>query len=108
MRLYSKPGFVKRILEAGFHLEQLGADHFGHDRFSLHAIAPSSVLYVVQRPALQSAGGVGRQQPFDALLAVCGLGAEAELAVDDRAAQRAFGWLLVGSMRPDHAHRRGS
>jgi hypothetical protein len=33
--------------------------------------------------------------PFDASFAVLGLGAEAELAVDDRAAQGAFG-VVVG------------
>lgn len=41
---------------------------------------------VVQRPALEAACGVHRQQPLDASLALVGLGAEAELAVDDRAA----------------------
>ncbi len=51
---------------------------------------------VVQRPALQPAGRVDREQPLDAPLAV-GLAAEAELAVDDRAAQRAFG-VVVGRL----------
>ncbi len=52
---------------------------------------------VVEGAALQAAGGVDRQEPFDAPLAVGRLGAEAELAVNDRAAQRAFG-VVVGRL----------
>jgi hypothetical protein len=43
---------------------------------------------VAQGAALQAAGGVDRQAPLDASFALLGLGAEAEFAVDDRAAQR--------------------
>ena len=50
---------------------------------------------VVQGAVLEAAGGVDGEQPFDALLAVSGLAAEAELAVDDRAAQGALG-VVVG------------
>jgi hypothetical protein len=38
----------------------------------------------VQAAALQAAGGVRGEQPFDASFAAGGLGAEGELAVDDR------------------------
>jgi hypothetical protein len=48
----------------------------------------------VQAAALQAAGGVGRQQSGHALLAVLGLASQAELAVDDGAAQRAFGVVV--------------
>jgi hypothetical protein len=51
----------------------------------------------VQAAALEAAGGVCGQQPGDALLAGLGLAAEAELAVDDRAAQRALG-VVVGRL----------
>jgi hypothetical protein len=49
----------------------------------------------VQAAALEAAGGVRGEQPFDAAFAVVGLGAEAEFAVDDGASQRAFG-VVVG------------
>jgi len=49
----------------------------------------------VQRPVLQSAGRVRREQPLDASFAVFGLAAERELAVDDGAPQSAFG-VVVG------------
>jgi hypothetical protein len=51
----------------------------------------------VQAAALQATGGVGRQEPFDAALAGLGLAAERQLAVDHRAAQRAFG-VVVGRL----------
>jgi hypothetical protein len=43
-------------------------------------------VVVVQGAVLQAAGGVDGEQSLDALFAVGGLGAEAELAVDDRSA----------------------
>src|SRR3954453_12058130 len=53
----------------------------------------------VQAAALQAAGGVGGEEAFDAALAGLGLAAEAELAVDDGAAQRALG-VVVGRLDP--------
>ena len=50
-----------------------------------------------QRSLLEAAGGVCREQPGDALLAFLGLAAEAELAVDDSAAQRSLG-VVVGRL----------
>jgi len=50
----------------------------------------------VQAAVLEAAGGVRGDQAGDALFAVLGLAAEAELAVDDRAAQRAFGVVVGG------------
>jgi hypothetical protein len=46
---------------------------------------------------LEAAGGVDGEQSFDAAFAVVGLGAEAELAVDDGAPERAFG-VVVGRL----------
>src|SRR5687768_13475335 len=46
---------------------------------------------------LEAAAGRGRQQPLDPALTLLGLAAEAELAVDDRAAQRALG-VVVGRL----------
>ena len=43
----------------------------------------------VQAAALEAAGGVGGEEPFDAALAAVGLAAEAELAVDDGASEGA-------------------
>src|SRR5450756_1149428 len=50
-----------------------------------------------ERAALQAAGDRGREQPRDGALALLGLAAQRELAVDHRAAQAALAWLLVGS-----------
>ena len=51
----------------------------------------------MQAAVLEAAGGVGREQPGDASFAGLGLAAEAELAVDDGAAQAAFG-VVVGRL----------
>src|SRR5450830_713848 len=55
-----------------------------------------------ERAALQAAGDRGREQPFDGALALLGLAAERELAVDDRAAQAALG-VIVGRLDAGHA-----
>ncbi len=69
-----------------------GLDRRGHGRRSLGEIGE-------QRAPLQAAGGVRGEQPRDAPLALLGLAAERELAVDDRAAQRALG-VVVGRLTP--------
>jgi SAM-dependent methyltransferase len=46
VRLYSKAGFVTRLEEAGFRVEQLGVEHFGRDTFGRNGIAERAVLYV--------------------------------------------------------------
>src|SRR5450756_2630699 len=52
--------------------------------------------------ALQAAGDRGREQPFDGALALLGLAAQGELAVDDRPAQAALG-VIVGRLDAGHA-----
>jgi SAM-dependent methyltransferase len=49
-RLYSKQGFIARLEEAGFEVNQFGIDYFGADAFERHGIHPRSVLYVVRKP----------------------------------------------------------
>lgn len=49
VRLYSKDGFVSRLSEAGFTVNQYGADFFGAENFRRHGIADRSVLYVVEK-----------------------------------------------------------
>jgi hypothetical protein len=51
VRLYSRQGFLQRVREAGFAIDELGVEHFGADCFERHGITPQSVLYVVHRPA---------------------------------------------------------
>ena len=50
VRKYSKQGFIDRIIEAGFELEQLGVQEFGIQQFAIHGIAPQSILYIVKKP----------------------------------------------------------
>ncbi len=49
VRLYSKSGFVGRLKEAGFAVEELGAESFGRDVFERSGIHTRSVLYVVKK-----------------------------------------------------------
>lgn len=49
LRLYSKQGFVSRLAEAGFEVNQFGIDHFGADVFETYGISARSVLYVVEK-----------------------------------------------------------
>lgn len=52
VRLYSKQGFIRRLEDAGFKVNQFGIDYFGADVFEKHGIDPRSVLYVVEKPSL--------------------------------------------------------
>lgn len=49
VRLYSKPGFLARVEEAGFTTIQLGVEDFGKETFREHAISDQSVLYIVKK-----------------------------------------------------------
>src|SRR5262249_9655914 len=49
VRLYSKQGFLSRVQQAGFAVDQLDATHFGRDVFSKHGITEQSVLYIVEK-----------------------------------------------------------
>jgi len=51
VRLYSKQGFLDRLVEAGFEVQQLGVDYFGKASFEENAIGRGSILYVVSRLA---------------------------------------------------------
>ena len=49
VRLYSKSGFVTKLMQAGFKVNQLGIDYFGSEVFEKNGIHPRSVLYVVEK-----------------------------------------------------------
>jgi hypothetical protein len=49
IRLYSKQGFLKRVAEAGFTIDQLGSDYFGQEEFLRSGISKKSILYVVSK-----------------------------------------------------------
>ena len=48
VRQYSREGFLERAREAGFEVEELGAEWFGLSTFRRHGLTPQSVLYVVR------------------------------------------------------------
>lgn len=50
IRLYSKAGFLERVGEAGFEVEQLNRESFVGDAFERCGISAGSVLYVVRKP----------------------------------------------------------
>jgi len=49
VRLYSKSGFVKRVREAGFLVNQYGKEFFGEELFARTGITSQSILYVVKK-----------------------------------------------------------
>ena len=49
VRLYSKNGFVSKLEDAGFRVEQMGVEDFGQETFEKCGINPRSVLYVVKK-----------------------------------------------------------
>lgn len=49
VRMYSKQGFVNRLTDAGFRVEQLDSNFFGRETFEKYGIHPRSVLYVVKK-----------------------------------------------------------
>jgi SAM-dependent methyltransferase len=48
-RLYSKHGFIDRLKEAEFKVEQITVNNFSLKEFILHGISPKSVLYIVKK-----------------------------------------------------------
>jgi SAM-dependent methyltransferase len=52
VRLYSRDGFTRRLREAGFVVRQLGQDYFTAANMNRCGLSTSSVLYVVEKPAL--------------------------------------------------------
>ena len=51
VRLYSKPGLLERLRQAGFEIAELGISHFGAGTFVRLAVLSGSILYVVTHPA---------------------------------------------------------
>ena len=51
VRLYSKPGLLERLRQAGFNVAELGVSHFGAGTFDQLAIVRGSILYIASRPA---------------------------------------------------------
>jgi SAM-dependent methyltransferase len=49
VRLYSKDGYVRRLCDAGFIINQYDIDFFGAENFLTHGIMDRSVLYVVEK-----------------------------------------------------------
>lgn len=49
VRMYSKNGFISKLSEAGFRVNELGIDYFGAETFNKNGIHPRSVLYVVEK-----------------------------------------------------------
>lgn len=49
VRLYSKQGFLKRVSEIGFVIQQLGVKFFGKKTFTKCGITGQSVLYIVNK-----------------------------------------------------------
>lgn len=49
VRMYSKKGFLQRLSNIKFKIDQLGIDYFGTNIFKKYGISPKSVLYVVSK-----------------------------------------------------------
>jgi SAM-dependent methyltransferase len=49
VRIYSKQGFLQRVRDADFIVNQYGIDFFGKEIFIKNGITPSSILYVVEK-----------------------------------------------------------
>lgn len=54
VRLYSQKGFIQRMTEAGFVVNQLGCDYFGEEKFRTHGIHHRSILYLVEKKTFAS------------------------------------------------------
>jgi hypothetical protein len=52
VRLYSRAGFVQRLQEAGFTVLPHSRDYFGAEKMTRYGLSESSVLYVVEKPAI--------------------------------------------------------
>ena len=49
VRMYSKSGFVKKLEQTGFIVQQHGIEYFGENTFQKYGIHNRSVLYVVEK-----------------------------------------------------------
>ncbi len=48
-RLYGRSDFIRRLQEAGFHVNELGKEWFGEEFYQLHGFDDLSILYVATR-----------------------------------------------------------
>lgn len=51
IRLYSKNGFIRRIEDSNFKVNELGINYFGNEKLSNNGITRTSVLYIVEKPS---------------------------------------------------------
>jgi predicted SAM-dependent methyltransferase len=49
VRMYSKNGFITKLEQCGFKVNQYGKDYFGEEVFEKHGINKRSVLYIVEK-----------------------------------------------------------
>jgi predicted SAM-dependent methyltransferase len=49
VRVYSKAGFINRVREAGFKIQQYGKEYFGRQVLDKYGITDQSVLYIVEK-----------------------------------------------------------
>lgn len=49
VRMYSKPGFIKKLKEAGFQVKERDVNYFGATEFEKYGIHPRSILYTVEK-----------------------------------------------------------
>lgn len=49
VRMYSRKGYVERLMSAGWKVSQFGIDHFGKEEFEKYGIHRHSVLYVMEK-----------------------------------------------------------
>jgi len=56
VRMYSRQGFVRRVQDAGFKVEQYGVSDFGANLFRRCGIDPGSILYVAAKPLFVNSG----------------------------------------------------
>jgi SAM-dependent methyltransferase len=49
VRMYSRNGFIERVIGAGFSVRQYGQEYFGAEVFKRYGISDKSILYVVEK-----------------------------------------------------------
>jgi SAM-dependent methyltransferase len=49
VRMYSRNGFIERVIGAGFFVRQYGQEYFGAEVFKRYGISDKSILYVVEK-----------------------------------------------------------
>jgi len=49
IRIYSKKGYIEKLVNTGFKVNQLGIDSFGKELFIKNGIHPRSILYIVEK-----------------------------------------------------------